>query len=189
MWVRLCILGAVLMAANGIFHNEAIAQDDNFTLSLDTPLVFNFDDGGEASGVSGYLLSLAFPFNIGIGYEDYTIEEEDIDLGETLLINVQMTNIFIYIPLDSLNFTLGYGEGSASFDPKSFVTAVGTLDLEDAELDQYLLRAGFKLSETWDVHVGYQVLSGGAEILNSGVKVGETNLDGNLYTAGLAYAF
>lgn len=159
-------------------------QADAISLALDVPIQYNFDEGSGDDSVSGFIVALELPFLGGIAFEDYTVTRESGGISTD--VEFSIVDFFLSLPFPVVNLGLGIGFGSASVveDP---ATAGRTFD--DADIFQYFITLGYPVVPLFDIHLGYHVVSGSADILVDGSKTAEANLDGNMLSLGIKIGF
>jgi opacity protein-like surface antigen len=165
-----------------------------WSFSADVPVHFAFDkksadtkgngqfERPSTTDVSGYKVALKTPFFLGVGYEDYTIKE---NLGTNLplspaQVEMTFTDVFVELPIQVFNVSLGYGVGSAALTgsqiPKS----------KPADAQQGFLVIGLPLGKMLDVHVGYHWIDAQhSDFTGAGAPGDKTQLSGQMVSAGL----
>jgi hypothetical protein len=173
-----------LMAGVSLVFFASAAHADVFSVAADVPLQYSFDDGGSADDVSGFKLAVSLPFLVGIGVEQYTATVESPGLSTD--VDFSIVDVFVNLPVPIINLGLGIGLGSASVEQ---TPATAGQTFEDADIFQYFVTLGYPIAVLFDVHLGYHVVGGTSDIKQSGSKVGEAKLDGNMLSLGIKIGF
>ena len=173
------------------------AQAEFFSVAVDVPVAFGFDDPLEANvkEVSGAKFSVSFPFLVGLGYENYDVTQTKSGIdpvtnavvaNKDFVSTITMVDIFFTLPIPVINIVLGLGRGKAKF------AGPNSQFLNNADLTQYYLSVGIPFAAILDLHVGYHVISGEADPSTLGVSQGITTkkiIDGNMTSIGLKLGF
>jgi len=117
------IVGSLTIFA--LFWASPPAQAEFFSVAVDAPVAFSFDDASTVKDVSGAKFSVSFPFLIGLAYEKYDVtqtksginpvtnkQDDNVDFVST----ISMLDIFFTLPIPFVNIVLGLGGGKAKFD-------------------------------------------------------------------------
>jgi hypothetical protein len=165
-----------------------------WSFSADVPVHFAFDkksvdtqgkgqfERPSTTDVSGYKVALKTPFFLGVGYEDYTIKENVGTALPLLPVKVQMTftDVFVELPIQAFNVSLGYGVGSAALTGSAIPKA------KTADAQQGFLVIGLPLGKMLDVHVGYHWIDAQhSDFTGPGSSGNQTQLSGQMVSAGL----
>ena len=188
------IIGSLAVFA--LFWASSPAQAEFFSVAVDAPVAFSFDDASTVKDVSGSKISVSFPFLIGLGYENYDVTQtlsgiDPITTSPTtgnFVSTITMLDVFFTLPIPFINIVLGLGSGTAKFEgPNSQF-------YKTANLSQYYVSVGIPFAAILDLHVGYHVISGEAES-TSPVAIGgnpavlNRKMDGNMTSIGLKLGF
>jgi hypothetical protein len=159
----------------------SVTRAAGWSFTADTPLSFTFDkpavnkqvnpagaqgnwSNKTTTDVSGAKVMLIAPFHIGVGYEDYTVNQT-FTAGPPCIvvcaghahINIQMVDVMIDIPTRFLNIGLGFGQGQANL--QAIAPSPGGIYVPNlarhADAQQAFLVLGIPLGTRWDLHVGY----------------------------------
>lgn len=176
--ISISILAFVMMVLAAL---PAAAQD-LFSISLDAPIDYTFDNGQLSDAdPSGFKASVALPFFIGFGLEDYEVTGTLGPFpGSPFTYDVSFVDIFLNIPSPAVNFVIGGGVGKGTFDT---VPASGAFS--EADLTQVFVSVGIPIALVFDIHVGYHAISGGSDVLG-GTPL---SLDANMVTVGVNLGF
>ena len=157
---------------------------DTVSVALDVPIRYDFDQGGGADEVSGFKVAVQLPFLAGIGFEDYTATLKSG--GTATEVAFSIVDCFLELPFPAINIGLGIGFGTAAVveDP-----ATPGRRFDDANVFQYFFTLGYPVGPLFDIHLGYHVVSGSADLLVNDVKAGELNVDGNMLSLGVKIGF
>jgi hypothetical protein len=156
----------------------SVSHAAGWSFTADAPLSYTFDKGAvnkllnpagaqgnwsskTSTDVSGSKVMLIAPFHIGVGYEDYTVNQTftagppcTVVCAGHAHLNIQMVDVMIDIPTRFLNIGLGFGQGQASLE--ALAPPNGTPNLaRHADAQQAFLVLGIPLGTRWDLHVGY----------------------------------
>jgi hypothetical protein len=210
--MRKTILLTALAAMFGLL-TVAPAHAAGWALTIDTPLSFTFNgaeadtpapthgqatwNGNTTTQVSGSKVLLITPIHIGFGYEDYSVRNKvDYPTGpgttgtSRVDTNIRLYDIALDLPTRFLNFTLGYGQGTANTD---FANVGGTTvgqpppnPIRNAAVTQYFLTVGIPLGQTFDVHIGYHwVTIQSQDVTTPGSAPDQSKFSGQMLSAGL----
>jgi hypothetical protein len=158
--------------------------DALLSVSADLPLQYSFNEGGKADSVSGVIVGVSLPFLVGLGYEGYQIKDKDKDTDSESKVDVKMFDLFIDLPVPIVNIAAGVGFGTG----KTTITSpFGTFTAKDATLTQYFVSLGVPFLVIADVHLGYHVVMGKADM--NAPATGTVKLDGKMYTLGVKIGF
>ena len=177
---KLCIgiaaAAALLFAASPVWA---------LSVSLDLPVSYHFDDGGNADSVSGFKLGVGLPLlplvGVGLGYENY--EAKLKDQGTESKAAFQLYDLFLEIPFPFLNVTLGAGWGS-----QEVKIDAANID-EKGDVFQYFISLGYPILPLIDLHIGYHDVN--AEKLDAtflGTPV-EIDASGQMWSLGVRVGF
>ena len=174
-----------------LFWASSPAQADFFSVAVDSPVAFSFDDASTVKDVSGAKFSVSFPFLVGLAYEKYDVTQTQSGLNllsqpvtEDFVSTISMVDIFFTLPIPFVNIVLGLGSGTAKFEgPNSQF-------YKNADLTQYFVSVGIPFAAILDIHVGYHVISGEAESTSlTNPAVVNKKMDGNMTSIGLKLGF
>ena len=186
------IVGTLTVFA--LFWASPPAQAEFFSVAVDVPVDFSFDDASTVKEVSGAKFSVSFPFLVGLGYENYDVTQiqcgidpitNTVVTGKDFVSTITMLDIFFTLPIPFVNIVLGLGSGTAKF------VGPNSQFLNNADLTQYYVSVGIPFAVILDLHVGYHVISGAADPSTLGVSQGFTKkvMDGNMTSIGLKLGF
>ena len=186
------------LAVFALFWASPPAQAEFFSVAVDVPVDYNFDDGKETvKEVSGAKFSVSFPFLIGLAYENYDVTQTKSGIDPVtsspvsnvdFISTITMLDVFFTLPIPFVNIVLGLGTGTAKFEgPNSQF-------LKDADLTQGFVSVGIPFAAILDIHLGYHALSGEAEstspvAIGANPAVEPKKMDGNMISIGLKLGF
>lgn len=175
------ILAGITVAVALLFGASSASA---FSIALDVPVQYNFDEGGSADEISGFKLGLGLltfaAFDLGLGYESYELTEE-VTSTEDATITFDIFDVFIDIPLPIVNIVLGYGTGEAEWDLAG--------NTETGNVSQAWISLGLPITPLFDVHVGYHAVD--AEEIDttiSGFPVA-VDVSGEMWSVGAKLGF
>ena len=170
-----------------LFHINASAEF--FSVSVGIPLVHSTADSSlKTDSVSGAMVHVKFPIMVGVGYESYVTEFEDISSSSMtdLKLTTSMFDIFYLLPIPVVNVTIGLGGGVVSLE-----CTINTEKCDDKWDDglagQFYGQLGFSPFPFLDVHLGYHVV-------RATLKAKEDDYDnvdasGNVVSFGVSFIF
>ena len=165
-----------------MFSHTAFAQTSGLT--LDVPLSFNFegDVTGSAENVGGFMLSIAFPFNVGIGYETIVANGKDETDKVLIKANYTFTDIYLHMMAGSMNWMFGYGTGTAKAEVSGYAPGTGGLFELEGKATKMFVGLGLQLgSGDNDVHFIYHAITA-EELLDA--QDNPVDLSGNMASIG-----
>src|SRR5579863_10490724 len=166
-----------------------------WALTLDVPVAYTFDQGNAnkpaqgsspapwksrmTTDVSGAMLLALSPFHVGLGYENYSVTQSvivgsgngNVGGGGSVGVatKIQMVDLVADFPTRILNFTLGYGMGSA--DTSFTITSMnggnnnnnnnngGIPSPIHANASQVFFMVGVPLGSRFDIHLAYHFVT------------------------------
>lgn len=173
-----------LIAGLSLIFSASAAYAAFFSVGLDVPLQYSFEDGGSADDVSGFKATLSLPFFVGFGVENYTATVNSSSANTE--VEFSFFDLFVNLPIPAIIIGLGVGVGSATVTQSPETTG---LAFEDADLFQYFVTLGYPVFPLFDIHLGYHVVSGTSDVKLNGSKVQEANLDGTMLSLGISFGF
>jgi hypothetical protein len=178
---QLCV-GIATVALLAGFSSSAWALG----VSLDVPVTYEFDEGGSADSVGGFKVGLSLPliplFGIGIGYESYTVEDEDD--GVTSEVAFEIYDLFLEIPFPFINLTVGAGFGTQNIK----IDDLG-VD-EDGDVSQVFVSLGYPIFPLFDLHVGYHMVNAEKVDVDLGAfGQAEADASGEMWSLGVRVGF
>jgi len=214
----LAAMAACMGFGCGAFESEAFAA--GWSLTLDTPLSFTFSNANASSpapgnsaatwqnrtttDVSGSKVLLIAPFHVGVGYEDYSFVQK-LDYPSQgggvgtarISTNIRIYDLVVDVPMEYLNLTLGYGQGTANTDIEAVsgggVGQSNPNPIRDAKVTQTFVVVGIPLGARVDIHLGYHwVTIEDNDIVSPGNNPGphdQTQQSGQMLSAGLRLNF
>ncbi len=174
LWVGFAVGVAALFAAS---------TASAFSIALDAPVAYEFDDGGSADEVSGFKLGLAFittPFvDLGVGYERYELTE-DVS-GTDATVTFDIIDVFVDLPFPFINIVIGAGVGSTEFE-------LGTVS-KRADVTQWYVSLGYPILLLFDIHVGWhQVMADEIDFTFGGLP-DTVDVSGTMWSVGAKLGF
>ena len=180
----------LLMTMLAVFAGgQATAQENEYFLSVDLPLQFVFTGNISGSATpSGFKAMLQTPWIVVVGLESYTVEAQDAVAGINTELEIQIIDVGIHFDMGPMLIGLAYGVGGVSMLPFNFSGV--TFSAEEADATQISISLGWRLSPTWDFHVGYHALDAETTLQVNGVATpSKLDLGGIMHSAGFSYWF
>ena len=169
--------------ATGLAALFAASTASAFSIALDVPVAYEFDDGGSADEVSGFKLGLGIitlpAVDFGLGYERYELTE---DLGGTdATVTFDIIDVFVDIPFPFINIVIGAGMGRTEFE-------LGTVS-KSADVTQWYVSLGYPSLLLFDIHVGWhQVMADEIDFTFGGVPA-TVDVSGTMWSVGAKLGF
>jgi hypothetical protein len=168
-----------LLVAGALLFAVSPAWADTFSVSVDAPVGYSYQAAGVSKDkVSGVIVGVSLPILLGFGGEAYKVTGKAG--GFPLEEQAKMLDLYLDVPFPVLNLRLGGGVGKAD------VTVTGGPTFDSAKLSQLYVNLGYPFWEVLDVHVGYHLVRGKADVSGGG---GSLTLDANMLTVGLKVGF
>ena len=80
------------------------AQAQFFSVAVDIPVQYKFDEIGTADDVSGFKVALNLPFLLGLGFEDYTVTKDNGGAGGVSReVGITLFDVFLDLPANLSN--------------------------------------------------------------------------------------
>ena len=171
----------IAAAAIGVAALFAASSASAFSVALDVPLIYDFNENGAADEVTGFKLGLGIiPFpvlDLGLGYEAY--EVTDAQTVGDLMLNVSIVDVFIDIPFPLINIVIGAGVGTAEFE---FLTVS-----EEVDVQQFYISLGYPIVPLFDVHFGYHQVN--VDEITDPAFSTPVDVSGTMWSLGLKVGF
>ena len=154
------------------------------SVSVGSPLGYNFTEGGTNSNTEGYFLGVQLPFALGLGMDSHKLKS---DTGSTEL-HTNIYNLFYQLPIPVINLILGVGTGNQEYKCDNWGGGTSCSDaLDKGSATQLYTSVGFPIIPLFDVHISYRMITS----KNIKWKGSEEKLDnsGSLIGAGFAFNF
>ncbi len=168
---------------------DSQAQESTYSFGVDIPLQFVFT--GNISGAvsaSGFKATLDTPYNVGVGYENYSVEANDIINNIYTTLEYKFLDVFVDMYFTALHLALGYGTGVVTTE--DFTLSGTSFGFKEADASQWFLSLGWPFDPAWEFHVGYHRITAESTLLIDGVNTGATiDLGGIMHSLGLKYIF
>ncbi len=184
----------IIAAALLLFGLSSNAYAEFFSVSIGLPVAQSFStewesgDIVESAGISGAMVHVKFPIMIGLGYESYvsSIKSPDKDILDDITLTTSMLDFFWLTPIPVVNFTIGAGVGSVTYDCE-FESGSSCSDYYDPGLTwQWYAQLGFTFFPFLDAHLSYQNVS--ATVIGKDDYDNET-FKSSVYAVGVAFIF
>ncbi|MCH8884370.1 MAG: hypothetical protein IIA41_12860 [SAR324 cluster bacterium] len=169
--------------AAGLAALFAASTASAFSIALDVPVAYEFDDGGSADEVSGFKLGLGiltFPaVDFGLGYERYELTE---DAGGTdATVTFDIIDVFVDIPFPFINIVIGAGMGRTEFE-------LGTVS-KSADVTQWYVSLGYPILLLFDIHVGWHQVMVDEIDVPMGATTVPVDVSGTMWSVGAKLGF
>lgn len=208
---RIVIFAALAVAVCGITASTSFAAGWSFT--ADAPLSYTFDNkkassplppnngfseftDTTSSNVSGSKVMLIAPFHVGVGYEDYSVQQKlnippcACSFQGKLRLGIRMTDLMVDIPMRALNIGFGYGTGTADVS-FTLPAVIGiTVPTAHVNVEQTFIVLGVPLGQRLDLHLGYHIVSVQRKtVLDSSGNLSKLQESGSMLSAGARLNF
>ena len=154
------------------------------SVSVGSPLGYNFTEGGTNSNTEGYFLGVQLPFALGLGMDSHKLKS---DTGSTEL-HTNIYNLFYQLPIPVINLILGVGTGNQEYKCDNWGGGTSCSDaLDKGSATQFYTSLGIPIMPLFDFHISYRMITS----KNIKWKGTENKLDtsGSLLGAGFAFNF
>lgn len=191
---KLVTVAAALIMAVSLSSN---AFAELFSVSIGIPIQHTFTsewDGGdtvESDGVSGAMVHVKFPVMLGIGYETYQTNIKSFNDAQIddISLAINMLDLFWLTPIPIVNFTIGVGIGTTTFDCK-YANGDSCSDVYEAggfaSAYQWYAQLGFNFLPFLDAHLSYHGVTAKVKEKDSGDT---SSFNGNVIGLGVAFIF
>ena len=152
------------------------------SVSVGSPLGYNFTEGGTNSNTEGYFLGVQLPFALGLGMDSHKLKS---DTGSTEL-HTNIYNLFYQLPIPVINLILGVGTGNQEYKCDNWGRGTSCSDaLDKGSATQLYTSVGFPIIPLFDVHISYRMIT------SKNIKIKETGakLDFSGSVTGIGFAF
>ena len=97
----------VLTVGISLMFSASAAYANFFSVGLDVPLQYTLDDGDKADDISGFKVTLALPFFVGFGFEDYTATFNTSSVETE--VEISFVDLFVNLPIPLIIIGVGVG--------------------------------------------------------------------------------
>ena len=152
------------------------------SVSVGSPLGYNFTEGGTNSNTEGYFLGVQLPFALGLGMDSHKLKS---DTGSTEL-HTNIYNLFYQLPIPVINLILGVGTGNQEYKCDNWGDGTSCSDaLDKGSATQLYTSVGFPIIPLFDVHISYRMIT------SKNIKIKETGakLDFSGSVTGIGFVF
>ena len=162
-----------------LYSTQAFAL---LSVSVGSPLGYNFTEGGSNSNTEGYFLGVQLPFALGLGMDSHKSKGDD---GGAVL-DTNMYNLFYQLPIPVINLILGVGTGSQELICDDVGNGTSCSDSFDkGSATQFYTSLGFPIMPLFDLHISYRMITS----KNMKNKASEEKIDYSGSVTGIGIAF
>ena len=164
-----------------LYSTQAFAL---LSVSVGSPLGYNFTEGGSNSNTEGYFLGVQLPFALGLGMDSHKLKS---DTGSTEL-HTNMYNLFYQLPIPVINLILGVGTGNQEYKCDNWGDGTSCSDaLDKGSATQFYTSLGIPIMPLFDFHISYRMItSKNVKAKASGAKL---DYSGSVTGIGIAFNF
>ena len=153
------------------------------SVSVGSPLGYNFTEGGTNSNTEGYFLGVQLPFALGLGMDSHKSKG---DPPQETVLETNMYNLFYQLPIPVINLILGVGTGSQEFKCNDVGNGQSCSDaLDKGSATQFYTSLGIPIIPLFDFHISYRMITS----KNMKIKASEEKLDYSGSVTGIGIAF